>query len=101
MAELLHATGFDLPGRFVPDPPDFASTGMQVDHGLASASLGGVAAVTARWRDLRLEAWRTLPPGSDLDRAYPLPFATAPMTIQSGRPLGAVRVDQTRHVSSL
>ena len=58
-----------------------------------------MAAVTARWRDLRLEAWRTLPPGSDLDRAYPLPFATAPMTIQSGRLVGAVRVDQTRNVS--
>ena len=58
-----------------------------------------MAAVTARWRDLRLEAWRTLPPGSDLDRAYPLPFATAPMTIQSGRLIGAVRVDQTRNVS--
>jgi hypothetical protein len=99
MAELLHATGFDLPGRFVPDPPDFASTGMQVDHGLASASLGGVAAVTARWRDLRLEAWRATPPGANIDRAYTLPFATAPMTLSSGRLVGAVRVDRTRDVS--
>ena len=97
--ELRHATGQDLPGRFVPDPPEFGNIDMQLDHGLATASLGGVAAVPARWRDLRLEAWRTLPPGSDLDRAYPLPFATAPMTIQSGRLIGAVRVDQTRNVS--
>lgn len=64
MQELLHATGFDLPGRFVPDPPELGNRDMKVDHGLATASLGGVAAVTARWRDLRLEAWRATPAGA-------------------------------------
>lgn len=98
MQELLHATGFDLPGRFVPDLPELGDIDWRVEHGLATASLGGVAAVTARWRDLRLEAWRARPSDGDLDRAYPLPFATAPLTVQAGRLVGAVRVDRTRDV---
>lgn len=97
--ELLHATGQDLPGRFVPDPPEFGNIDMQLDHGLATASLGGVAAVTARWRDLRLEAWRAIFSKGELDRAYTAPFATAPMTTQSGRLVGSVRVDRSRDVS--
>jgi len=99
MADLLHATGFDLPGRFVPDPPDLGNRDMRVDHGLARASLGGAASVTARWRDLRLEAWRATPAGGEIDRAHALPFATAPMSIESARLVGAVRVDRTRDVS--
>jgi hypothetical protein len=99
MQELLRATGFDLPGRFVPDPPELGNTGMKVDQGLATESIGGVAAVTARWRDLRLEAWRAIFSKGELDRAYTAPFATAPMTTQSGRLVGSVRVDRSRDVS--
>lgn len=99
MQELLHATGFDLPGRFVPDPSEFGNIDMQVDHGLATATLEGGAVVTTRWRDLRLEAWRAIFSDGQLDRAYTAPFATAPMAVQPGRLVGSVRVDRTRDVS--
>lgn len=99
MEELLHATGFDLPGRFVADPPDLGNIEQQVDHGLVTASVDGVAAVTTRWHDLRLEAWRATQSGGDIDRAYTAPFAMAPMAVQSDRLVGAVRVDRTRDVS--
>ena len=97
--DLLHATGFDLPGRFVPDLPGLGATNMQVDHGLVTASIDGVAAVTARWHDLRLEAWRATQSGGQIDRASSLPFAMAPLTVQSERLVGEVRVDRTRDVS--
>jgi hypothetical protein len=99
MEELLHAAGFDLPGRFVADPPDLGNIEQQLDHGLVTASLDGVAAVTTRWHDLRLEAWRATQSGGEIDRAYTAPFAMAPMAVQSDRLVGAVRVDRTRGVS--
>ena len=99
MQDLLHATGFDLPGRFVADPPDLGNIEQQLDHGLVTASLDGVAAVTTRWHDLRLEAWRATQSGGEIDRAYTAPFAIAPMAVQSDRLVGAVRVDRTRDVS--
>ncbi len=99
MQELLHAIGFDLPGRFVPDLPELGTTNMQVDHGLVTGSIEGVAPVTARWHDLRLEAWRATQSGGEIDRAFTAPFATAPMAVQSARLVGAVRVDRTRDVS--
>lgn len=99
MQELLHAIGFDLPGRFVADLPELGSTNMQVDHGLVTGSIEGVAGVTVRWHDVRLEAWRATQSGGEIDRAFTAPFATAPMAIQSDRLVGAVRVDRTRDVS--
>jgi hypothetical protein len=99
MLELLHATGFDLPGRFVADVPEFGSTTWTVDHGLAIGTVGTAAAVTARWHDLRLEAWRATPSGGELDRGFSAPFATAPLAVQAGQLVGAVRVDRTRDVS--
>ena len=100
MQELLHATGFDLPGRFVPDPPDLGTVESRVGGGLASISLGDATGVTARWHDLRLEAWRALlPGGGNIDRAFSAPFATAPLTVRSGHLAGTVRVDRTRDVS--
>jgi hypothetical protein len=99
MEELLHATGFDLPGRFVADLPELGSTTWTVDHGLAIGTVGNAAAVTARWHDLRLEAWRATPAGGELDRGYRTPFATAPLAVQAGQLVGAVRVDRTRDVS--
>jgi hypothetical protein len=99
MQDLLHATGFDLPGRYVADPPEFGATNMLMDHGLVTASLEGVAAVTARWHDLRLEAWRATQPGGEIDRAYAAPFVTAPLAVRSDQLIGAVRVDRTRDVS--
>lgn len=83
----------------MPDLPELGNIEWRTEHGLATASLGGAAAVTARWRDLRLEAWHALPSGGELDRAHTMPFATAPLTVQSGRLVGAVRVDRTRNVS--
>ena len=99
MEDLLHATGFDLPGRFAPDLPELGATNMQIDHGLVTASLEGVTAVTTRWHDLRLEAWRATQSGGEIDRSYTSPFAIAPMIVESDRLVGAVRVDRTRDVS--
>jgi hypothetical protein len=99
MQALLHATGFDLPGRFVPDPPDLGTTAMTLDHGLATGSLENAGAVTTRWHDLRVEVWRASPSDGELDRAYTLSFATAPLTVQAGHLVGSVRVDRTRNVT--
>jgi hypothetical protein len=99
MQDLLHATGFDLPGRYVADPPQLGTMNMQVDRGLVTGSIEGVSAVTARWHDLRLEAWRATQEGGEIDRVFTAPFAAAPMTVQSDGLVGAVRVDRTRDVS--
>ena len=99
MQDLLHATGFDLPGRYVADPPQLGTMNMQVDRGFATGSIEGVSTVTARWHDLRLEAWRATQEGGEIDRVFTAPFAAAPMTIQSDGLVGAVRVDRTRDVS--
>jgi hypothetical protein len=99
MQDLLHATGFDLPGRFVSDPPQLGTMNMQVDRGLVTESIEGVAAATTRWHDLRLEAWRATQSGGEIDRAFTAPFAAAPTAVQSDRLVGAVRVDRTRDVS--
>ena len=99
MQDLLQATGFDLPGRYVADPPQLGTMNMQVDRGLVTGSIEGVSAVTARWHDLRLEAWRATQEGGEIDKAFTTPFAAAPMTIQSDGLVGAVRVDRTRDVS--
>ena len=99
MQDLLQATGFDLPGRYVADPPQLGTMNMQVDRGFATGSIEGVSAVTARWHDLRLEAWRATQEGGEIDKAFTTPFAAAPMTIQSNGLVGAVRVDRTRDVS--
>jgi heme exporter protein D len=99
MQELLHATGFDLPGRYVADPPEFGTMNMQVDRGLVTESIEGGAAATTRWHDLRLEAWHATQSGGEIDRAFTAPFATAPMAVQSDHLVGAVRVDRTRDVS--
>jgi hypothetical protein len=72
---------------------------MTLDQGLANGALENAAAVMTRWHDLRLEAWRASPSGGELDQAYTLPFATAPLTVQAGRLVGAVRVDSTRDVT--
>ncbi len=99
MADLEHATGFDLPGRYIPDPPAFATVDWKVVQGSAEASLGDAALAAGRWRDLRLEAWRASPSGGEIDRAYSQPFATAPMVVESASLVGALRVDRTRNVS--
>ncbi len=99
MQDLLQATGFDLPGRYVADPPQLGTMNMQVDRGLVTGSIEGVSAVTARWHDLRLEAWRATQEGGEIDKAFTTPFAAAPVTIQSDGLVGAVRVDRTRDVS--
>ncbi len=99
MEELLHATGFDLPGRFVPDPPDLDSADSSMGGGFVTVSLGNASVVTARWHELRLEAWRAGPGGGTIDRAFSAPFATAPLTARSGQLGGAVRVDRARDVS--
>jgi hypothetical protein len=99
MQDLLHATGFDLPGRYVADPPEFGTMSTQVDNGLATATLEPGMALTGRWHDLRLEAWRATQPGGEIDRAFTAPFATAPMVVGLDRVVGAVRVDRTRDVS--
>jgi len=99
MQDLLQATGFDLPGRYVADPPQLGTMNMQVDRGFATGSIEGVSAVTARWHDLRLEAWRATQEGGEIDRVFTAPFAAAPMTVQSDGLVGAVRVDRTRDVS--
>lgn len=99
MQELLHATGFDLPGRSVPDPPELGTIDSGMGGGFVTASLGNAAAVATRWHDLRLEAWRAAPEGGSIDRAWSTPFANAPLTVESGRLVGAVRVDRTRDIS--
>jgi hypothetical protein len=99
MQDLLHATGFDLPGRYVADPPQLGTMNMQVDRGFATGSIEGVAAATTRWHDLRLEAWHATQSGGEIDRVFTAPFAAAPMTVQSDGLVGAVRVDRTRDVS--
>ncbi len=99
MQDLLRAIGFDMPGRYVADPPELGGQGWTIDHGVATASLGGAAAVTARWHDLRLEAWRAIFSTGSLDRTYPAPFAKAPLAVQSDQLVGSVRVDRTRGVS--
>lgn len=98
MEELLRAQGFDMPGRFVPDPPDVAPH-WTLDHGLATVVVADATALTSRWRDLRVEAWRADASGGSLDRSYTTPFATAPMVLRSGSLVGSVRVDRTRDVS--
>lgn len=100
MEELLAAQGFDMPGRFVPDPPELATAAWRNDHGVARVELGNAAVVTARWHDLRVEAWRADLTNGSLDRAYRAQFATVPMNVADGDSLvGSVRVDRTRDVS--
>jgi HAAS len=99
MEELLHAQGFDMPGRFVADPPDVGQPQWSVDHGLATVEVADAAALTSRWRDLRVEAWRADASGGALDRSHTVPFATAPMILRSGSLVGSARVDRTRDVS--
>jgi hypothetical protein len=100
MEELLAAKGFDMPGRFVPDPPEFGTTGWTIDHGVVKLILGRAAIVTARWRDLRVEAWRADLDTGSLDRSHRSPFATAPMDPDGhGLLSGSVHVDRTRDVS--
>ncbi len=100
MEALLAAQGFDMPGRFVPDPPEFGTSDWQNDHGVARVELGSAAVVTARWHDLRLEAWRSDLSNGTLIRDHPAPFATAPLSLAGNDSLvGSVRVDRTRDVS--
>ncbi len=101
MEELLAAQGFDMPGRFVPDPPAFDDPGWTIDRGVAAVELGNAAVMTGRWHDLRIEAWRAnLGSGLALDRASRAPFATAPLIPAPGDTLvGSVRVDRTRDVN--
>jgi hypothetical protein len=100
MEELLAARGFDMPGRFVPDPPAFRDPGWTIDRGVAGVELGNAAVVTGRWHDLRVEAWRADLNNGSLDRSSGGPFATAPLSPAPGDTLlGSVRVDRTRDVS--
>ena len=99
MEELLADQGFDMPGRYVADPPSFGNLESSIDHGVARVEIGNGAAVTARWHDLRVEAWRSELGTGALDRAHPAPFATAPLTSAGGSLAGSVRVDRTRDVS--
>lgn len=100
MEALLAAQGFDMPGRFVPDPPEFGTADWQNDQGVARVKLGNAAVVITRWHDLRVEAWRSDLSNGTLIRGYPAPFATAPMTLTGdGFLVGSVRVDRTRDVS--
>ncbi len=100
MEEMRAATGFDMPGRFVLDPPAFATAEWRNDHGVARVELGNAGVVTARWHGLRVEAWRADLTNGTLDRGYRAPFATAPMSLADNNSLvGSVRVDRTRDVS--
>jgi hypothetical protein len=101
MEDLLLAQGFDLPGRFVADPPDFGGLSWSNSNGVAEVTLSNVTATTTdRWHGLRVEAWRAVLSTGSLDRAYNVPFATAPMTVTADQSLvGSVRVDRVRDVS--
>ena len=102
MADLLHAEGFDMAGRYVADPPDFGGTSWSIKDGVAQVTLSqGAAAATTRWHDLRVEAWRSNFDTGALDLAYRTPIATSPLSmIASDDALsGAVRVDNVRGVS--
>lgn len=100
MEALLAAQGFDMPGRFVPDPPEFGTAHSQNDHGVARVEIGSAAVVTTRWHDLRVEAWRSDLSNGTLIRDHSAPFATAPLSLAGDDSLvGSVRVDRTRDVS--
>ncbi len=100
MEELLASQGFDMPGRYVPDPPALGNPDWTINHGVARVEIENAAVVSARWHDLRVEAWRADLTNGSLDRAYRAPFAVAPMALEQGSMLvGAVRVDRTRDVS--
>jgi len=99
MEELLADRGFDIPGRYVADPPATGDLQSSIDHGVARVEIGNGAALAARWHDLRVEAWRSELQTGALDRAHPAPFATAPLTSAGGALAGSVRVDRTRDVS--
>ncbi len=101
MADLLHAEGFDMAGRYVADPPEFGSTSWSINAGVAHVALGqDAAAATTRWHDLRVEAWRSTFDTGGLDLAWRTPIATSPMSIATDDSLiAAVRVDNVRGVS--
>ncbi len=99
MEELLAAQGFDLPGRYVADPPELGDVMMSIDNGVANVVVPIAAAVTARWHDLRVELWTATASGAQIDRAHPVPFAAGPMRIESDLLVGSVRTDGMRGVS--
>lgn len=98
-ADLEHALGFDLPGRFVPDPPQASIQSWSYLNGVAQVTVGDATVLTSRWHDLRVEAWRATFSTGGLDRAYRAPFASAPLSAAPGVSLsGSVRVDNVRDV---
>jgi len=101
MAELLHAEGFDMAGRYVADAPDFGGTSWSMRDGVAGVTLSqGAAIAMTRWHDLRVEAWRSTFDTGGLDLTSRTPIATAPLSVGPGDSLaGAVRVDNVRDVS--
>ena len=63
-------------------------------------SVGSAAALTSRWHDLRVEAWRANFATGGLDRTYQAPFAMSPMRVAPDGSLdGTVRVDGVRDVT--
>ncbi|MBI3748905.1 MAG: hypothetical protein HY262_08680 [Chloroflexi bacterium] len=100
MEELQASLGLDMPGRYVADPPTLAFQSWGLDHGVANVEIRDAAVVSARWRNIRVEAWRPDLTDGSLDRAYPTPFAIGPMSAgPSDSLVGSVRVDRTRDVS--
>lgn len=99
-ADLDHALGFDMAGRAIPDGPQGSGQDWSYLNGVAQVTVEGASAVTTRWHDLRVEAWRATFATGGLDRAYQSPFATALMSVTpDGSLKGSVRVDGVRGVT--
>jgi len=100
MGELLEAQGFDMPGRFVPDPPALEGGEWRFDRGVVRVEIGNAPVLAERWTDLRLEAWRSELSTGRLERSSARPFVTGPLIpTDRGTLVGSVRVDRTRDVS--
>jgi hypothetical protein len=99
--DMFRALGFDMAGRLPADIPMVAGSGFSQAGGVITATADGAAALSARWHDLRIEAWRANLTTGSLDRTSPAPFAIAPVHIVGNDGLaGSVRVDATRDVST-
>ena len=99
--DMLRALGFDMAGRLPADMPMVAGSGFSQASGVVTATADGAAALSARWHDLRIEAWRADLATGALDRRSAAPFAIAPVHLVGTDGIaGSVRVDATRDVST-